>query len=68
MLADTHGKQLRDKLDLADFGVSTEAKKEYSIIANPRGKSCVAYANSPGFETYSTGWHSLLVQEMPANA
>jgi hypothetical protein len=67
VLADTHGKQLRETLNLAELGVSTEANKQYAIIANPRGKACVAYANSPGFETYATGWHSLLVQEMPAN-
>ena len=68
VLADTWGKQLRETLPLADLSVSLESKKSYSMVGGPRNKMCVAYANSPGFETYATGWHSLLIQEMPASA
>ena len=41
------------------------------LLARPRGamivelsgrRHCVAHAASPGYETYATGWHSLILQ------
>lgn len=66
VLADTRGRQLRDTLSFANHGISLDAKKQFAIVADGDGKSCIAHAKSPGFETYATGWHSLLIQEMPA--
>jgi len=35
------------------------------ILDELEGKRvCIAHAKAPGFETYSTGWHSVLIQEI----
>jgi hypothetical protein len=35
------------------------------VLERVDGKDvCIAHAKSPGFETYSTGWHSILIQEI----
>ena len=40
------------------------SKKEF-LITTVDGKKCiVAHAAAPGFETYSTGWHSLIILEL----
>ena len=68
VLADTRGRQLRETINLANFDIPAGAKKHFAMIEIGTNKSCVAYARSPGFETYATGWHSLLIQQMSAGA
>jgi hypothetical protein len=38
--------------------------KGYALDELDRKKVCIAHAKSPGFETYATGWHALLIQEI----
>jgi hypothetical protein len=38
--------------------------KAYILETIDSQELCVAHAKSPGFETYATGWHSLLIQEI----
>ena len=39
-------------------------KSGYSIIEKEKGFSLIAYGYSPGFETYSTNWYCVIVQEI----
>lgn len=39
-------------------------KKGYVVQADAGKRLVLAHARAPGFETYTTGWHSLIVQEM----
>jgi hypothetical protein len=49
-------------LRLPEFSRVLRESKGY-FIADYRGrKSCIAHARAPGFETYSTGWYSLIIQ------
>lgn len=38
--------------------------KGYVLSEFESKKVCMAHAKAPGFETYSTGWHSILIQEI----
>jgi len=38
--------------------------KGYFLTDLDNKKVCIAYAKSPGFETYSTGWNAILIQEI----
>lgn len=64
LLADSWGKQLQESIDLDDLEQIFSEKKNF-LLGEYNGKhACVAHAQAPGFETYSTGWHSLVIQEM----
>lgn len=51
-------------LELADFDRVLAQSKGYFISAYKGQQSCVAHAQAPGFETYSTGWYSLIIQPL----
>jgi hypothetical protein len=62
VLADSKDRILQAKLD---FNGRRElfAEKKSSLNATVEGKTTlVAHAQSPGFETYRTGWHSLILE------
>lgn len=62
LLADSWGKQLQESLGLPELSQILAGRKNF-VIGNYRGrKCCIAHAQAPGFETYSTGWHSLVIQ------
>ncbi len=64
ILADSRGHTLDEKLELNDREQIFAQEKNY-LLAQYNGKeSCIAHAKAPGFETYSTGWHSLVIQSM----
>lgn len=64
ILADTAGGALRQTFDLRLLGDALAQPKGYRV-AEIGGKSyLLAHANSPGFETYATGWHSLIVRRL----
>lgn len=63
VLADTHQKILSEKISFPNREQIYQNKKGFapaSISGNPY---LVAHAQSPGFETYATGWHSLILQK-----
>ena len=64
VLADSSDRLLLDKITFA--GQSTLfARKKHSETAQIDGKpTLVAHAQSPGFETYRTGWHSLILEQL----
>jgi archaellum component FlaC len=62
VLADSEGHILSDSISFTGLKNLFKQDKSY-IIAEVDGKTCcVAHANSPGYETYRTGWHSLIIQ------
>lgn len=64
LVADSWGRHLQETLDLPNRAEIFAEKKNY-VIGNYNGKrSCIAHAQAPGFETYSTGWHSLVIQPL----
>ncbi|HEV2692932.1 MAG TPA: methyl-accepting chemotaxis protein [Verrucomicrobiae bacterium] len=64
VLADSHGKIIQETLQLPRQRELFGMKKGY-IVDKFRGEpTLVAHAFSPGFETYATGWHSLIIQKL----
>jgi hypothetical protein len=64
IIADTAGQQLEANLDLPRRDELFRSKKT-AVMEQMRGKQyCIAHAKSPGYETYATGWHSVIVQQI----
>lgn len=38
--------------------------KGYAHVEWDHEPACIAFAKSPGFETYATGWHAILIQDL----
>ncbi len=64
LLSDSNGRHLVDKLDLPDRDKIFAMKKGFLNSMVGGQNCCVAHALSPGFETYATGWHSLIIQPL----
>jgi len=61
ILADSDDQQLAETLEI-DVARVLSAENGYSI-ENYRGKeTIVSHAKAPGYEGYTTGWHSLILQ------
>ncbi len=61
VLADTHGQPLASKLPFASHPEIWRDPKGYHEVSDGSKKQVVAHAIAPGFETYTTGWHSVIV-------
>ena len=67
VLADSSGRQLESHLPASVQKVFEELREQpkgfadVNIDAVPH---CVAYARAPGYETYSTGWNSFILQSL----
>jgi hypothetical protein len=64
ILADSRDRHLQDKFDLTIAEEILHEKKGFVVCNYESEPSCVAFAKAPGFETYSTGWYSLMIQPM----
>ncbi len=53
-----------ERLDLPDFQRVLTSPKGYYIDTYQDRLCCIAHAAAPGFETYSTGWYSIIVQPL----
>ncbi|TWT77999.1 putative sensory transducer protein YfmS [Posidoniimonas polymericola] len=62
ILADSWGEQLHGKLTLAGPDRLFDQPKGFEMQKEGGRRCCVAHAQAPGFETYTTGWHSVIVQ------
>ncbi|GIU70571.1 MAG: methyl-accepting chemotaxis protein [Candidatus Nitrosocaldaceae archaeon] len=63
ILADSANKIL-NKLNIPKKEELFKIKKGFIITKINGKKSCVAHALSPGYETYATGWHSIIIQDI----
>ncbi len=62
VLADSENRALHDTIRLPNWAqIKTSKKGFYASVYDSR-PCLVGYASSPGYETYATGWHSLLIQ------
>ncbi|HSY20200.1 MAG TPA: methyl-accepting chemotaxis protein [Candidatus Acidoferrales bacterium] len=64
VLADSHGKIIQETLKLPRQRELFGLKKGYIMDKFQGDSVLIAHAFSPGFETYATGWHSLIIQKL----
>ncbi len=64
VLADSDERILDDTIDFVGKNELFCKKKSFVISEYKGNKYCIAHALSPGYETYSTGWHSLIIQKL----
>lgn len=64
VLADSRDKVLSERIEIPDrTTLFTQEKGNVRTTINA-SDVLVAHAQSPGFETYRTGWHSLIVEQL----
>ncbi len=63
-LADSHNRALQDIVSVPNWTQIKAAKKGFAVSVYEGRDCCIGYASSPGYETYATGWHSLLIQRL----
>jgi len=64
VLADSAGRMLQERIDFAGREALFKQARG-AVLADLDGRvHCIAHAASPGYETYSTGWHSLILQSL----
>ena len=64
VLADCHNRQLSETIEFVERESLFEKEKDFVITDIHGQKSCIGYAKSPGYETYATGWRSLVMQSL----
>lgn len=65
ILASKSGLDVEHELRIPEFSRVTSQKKGF-YMADYKGRPCcIAHAAAPGFETYSTGWYSIIIQPAP---
>jgi hypothetical protein len=64
VLADSRDKILKEKIEIPERSTLFAQKKASRRTTLGARDVLVAHAQSPGFETYRTGWHSLIIEEM----
>lgn len=63
LLADTE-ERLLEMLPLTNMEELLRGAKNYVVITEPQGTFVIGHALAPGFETYTTRWHSLVIQRI----
>lgn len=64
ILADSDGKILKETLQFDKKTSLFGEKKNYMFTEYAGVPCCIGHAFSPGFENYSTGWHSVIMQKL----
>jgi hypothetical protein len=64
VLADSKGLQLKDSVPSTLLEPLKKSKKGFAMVPIDGREHCVGFAKAPGFETYSTRWNSLIVQQV----
>lgn len=62
VLADSFGRMLQDRLRIEDFAKLAETEKSFARTRLDGRECFVGYALSPGYETYATGWRSIIIE------
>jgi hypothetical protein len=63
-LADSQHTRVGQQLNFPEIAAIFSVEKGHKIITHDRKEVCIAYAKAPGFETYTTGWYSLIWQQI----
>lgn len=64
VLADSFEKHLVDTIDVSAVPDVFARSKGFFTTQYLGRECCIGFAKAPGFETYSTGWYSVLIQPM----
>lgn len=64
VLADSFEKHLVDTIDVSAVPDVFARSKGFFTTHYLGRECCIGFAKAPGFETYSTGWYSVLIQPM----
>ena len=67
VLADTAKRLLQERISFPEFDELLRMPKGFVISRLGNEDCCIAHATSPGYETYATGWHSLIIQRLRAS-
>lgn len=67
VLADSEKQIGRETLKLPDQNKLFAGKKNHVVTKYNGELTLISHAFSPGFETYATGWHSLIIQKLELN-
>lgn len=62
ILADSSARQTFDQIPAAWLDCAASSRKGFTKVKVNGQPHCLAFADSPGYETYSTGWKSLILQ------
>jgi hypothetical protein len=66
VLADSNEKHLIDTVDVRVLADVFTRKKGFFVTQYQGHQCCIGHAKAPGFETYTTGWYSLIIQPIDA--
>lgn len=66
LLADSKDLLLEDKIEFLGKNELFKEKKGFTISDYADEKCCIAHALSTGYETYASGWHSVIIQKLKA--
>ena len=64
ILADNRDRILEESVSFSRMPELYNTKKGFLLDEYERHASLIAHAQAPGYETYSTGWHSLILQQL----
>lgn len=64
VLADSERKILKDHISIPQTNGLEAQSKSWSRAKVDSHECFIGHAKAPGFETYSTGWHSIIIQKM----
>ncbi|MES2624855.1 MAG: methyl-accepting chemotaxis protein [Pseudomonadota bacterium] len=64
VLADSANRILAETLHFPGMEKLYKQDKGFIIEEINARRYCIAHARAPGYETYSTGWHSLILQQL----
>lgn len=67
VLADTSRQLVKETLQLPDQKGLFALKKGHVVTRYNGETTLIAHALSPGFETYATGWHALIIQKLDSD-
>jgi hypothetical protein len=68
ILADSKRKTLEGRIQFPGFESLIAENKGFTIVNYENSECCAAHALSLGYETYSSGWHSIIIQRLTKNA
>lgn len=64
ILADSDEKMLQESIDFKHRDQLFSKQKGFVMDEFDNAQCCIAHARAPGFETFTTGWHSLIIQKV----
>ena len=62
LLADSQDQQLQGSIEFEGRGDLFKQERKFTTATYEASTHLIAHALSPGYETYATGWHSVILQ------